>query len=240
MYGICSPELTYVAQHNIFLMMIIDHVGGGWEKMHEKIGAKLLSDEKEIRKLTKEISEYLENIVEDNLRKLVMRKDRENQIHNSTNEFFRKRNRYRATKKLLQYLVKFINDIPTGVVKRELNTDHFYEFKKLILFQSDLIQEPDVVIAMDREFGKLSREKKVNLWYYKGKIRSAYFKITELIGQAEKPLPENYHKLFEALGRISAFWFYVSGEDENLVRITDVYIFQLLSILRNKFPKGEI
>jgi len=216
--------------------MIIDHSDGGWDKMHEKIGAKIVSDEKEITKITIEISAYLETMVEDNLRKLVDRKDREDQIHNSTNEFFRKRNRYRATKKLLQYLIKFINDIPRGGVNRELNTDHFLEFKKLILFQSDLIQEPDVVIAMDRECGRMSREKKVNLWYYKGKIRSAYFKITELIGQAEKPGPEDYHKLFEALGRISAFWFYVRGEDENLVRITDVYIFQLLSILKIKFP----
>ncbi len=74
---------------------------------------------------------------------------------------------------------------------------------------------------------------------YKGKIRSAYFKITELIGQAEKPVPEDYQKLFEALGRISAFWFYVRGEDENLVRITDVYMFQLLSILKIKFPSGK-
>ncbi len=219
--------------------MIIDHSGGGWDKMHEKIGVKILSDESEIRKITKEIFAYLETMVEDNLRKLVKRKDRENQIHNCTNEFFRKRNRYRATKKLLQYLIKFINDNPGGEVKRELNADHFFEFKKLIVFQSDLIQEPDVVIAMDREFGKMSREKKVNLWYYKGKIRSAYFKITELIGQAEKPVPEDYQKLFEALGRISAFWFYVRGEDENLVRITDVYMFQLLSILKIKFPSGK-
>ncbi len=217
--------------------MIIDHAGSGWDKMHEKIGAKLIFDDNEIRKLTKEISGYLETMVEDNLRKLVNRKYRENQIHNNTNEFFRKRNRYRATKKLLNYLLKLINDIPGREIKKEFNPEHFHEFKKLILFQSDLIKEPDVVIAMDREFGKMSREKKVNLWYYKGKIRSAYFNITELIGQAEKAVPEDYQRLFEALGRISAFWFYVRGEDEKRVRITDVYIFQLLSILRNKFPR---
>jgi len=220
--------------------MIIDHTDSGWNKMHEKIGTKLLSDENEIRRLKKEISGYLETMVEDNLRKLVNRKDRENQIHNSTNEFFRKRNRYRATKKLLMYLVKLIDDIPDGEIKKGLDPDHFNEFKKLIIFQSDLIQEPDVVIAMDREFGKMSREKKVNHWYYKGKIRSAYFKITELIGQTDKPVPEDYQKLFEALGRISAFWFYVRGEDESMVRITDVYIFQLLSILRSKFPRGKV
>ncbi|MEN8222339.1 MAG: hypothetical protein ABFR36_03685 [Acidobacteriota bacterium] len=220
--------------------MNMDHTGGGWDSMHDKIAADFLSDDKVIRKLIKEISDYLETMVEDNLKKLVKRKDRENQIHNSTNEFFRKRNRYRATKKILQYLVRFIEDLPDGELKGELNFTHFQEFKKLILFQSALMQEPDVIIAMDREFGRMSREKKVNLWYYKGKIRSAYFKITDLIGQAEKPVPGDYHKLFEALGRISAFWFYVRGEDESLVRITDVYIFQLLIVLRNKFPMGEI
>jgi len=213
------------------------YFGEEWAIMYEKIGVDRLNNEEEIRTLIKEIASYLETMVEDNLKKLVERKDREDQLHNSTNEFFRKRNRYRATKKLLQYLVRFIHHLPEdGLDGKELNTDHFHEFRKLIRFQAELMQEPDVVIAMDREFGQMNRNKKVNLWYYKGKIRSAYNRITELIGQAGKPVPRDYHKLFEALGRISAFWFYVRGEDKQIVRITDVYMFQLLNILIRRFP----
>lgn len=217
------------------------YLGEQWSSMYEKIAVDRLKNDEEIKILIKEIASFLETMVEDNLKKLVERKDRENQLHNSTNEFFRKRNRYRATKKLLQYLVRFIHHLPEqGLNGKELNAEHFHEFKKLIQFQAELMQEPDVVIAMDREFGRMIREKKVNLWYYKGKMRSAYNRITELIGQAEKPVPRDYHKLFEALGRVSAFWFYSRGEDKSIVRITDVYIFLLLNILIRRFPdEGE-
>ena len=216
----------------------MDHTGLDWETMREKADIDSLLNNNGIEKLINEISEYLETMVEDNLRKLVDRKKRESQVHNSTNEFFRKRNRYRATKKLLTYLIRLIRDVGEYKGNREFNPDHFQELKKLVLFQSGLLQEPDVVIAMDSEFGRMSMEKKVNLWFYKGKMRSAYNNITELIGQAEKPVPGDYHKLFEALGRISSFWFYVRGEDKSRVRITDVYIFQLVSVLKIKFP-GE-
>ncbi len=216
----------------------MDHTGWELNNMRDKIGVDSLSNDKGVDKLINEISGYLETMVEDNLRKLVNRKDRGNHIHNSTNEFFRKRNRYRATKKLLMYLVRLINDLPEKGVENKFNPDHFKEFKKLVQFQSGLMQEPDVIVAMDSEFERMSMEKKINLWFYKGKIRSAYNKITGLIGQAEKPVPEDYHKLFDALGIIVSFWFYVRGEDESKVRVTDVYIFELLSVLKNKFPKN--
>ena len=140
-------------------------------------------------------------------------------------------------KKLLLYLVKIIDDIPGDDMTRDLNSDHFSEFKRLVAFQSELMQEGDVILAMEKEFEEMSREKKINLWYFKGQMRSAMNEITELIGQADKPVPEDYHKLFKALSRLSSFWFYVRGNDEKRIRITDIYLSKLIKVLINRFPE---
>lgn len=203
----------------------------------ERIETDTIPDEKEITYLKIEIINYLDTMVEDNLRKFVQKRDKENILDKSTTEFFRKRNRYRASKKLLQYLVRIIVDLPKGDMRSNLSTDHFNEFKKLIEFQSDLMQEEDVIFAMEKEFEAIRIEKKINLWYFRGQMRSAINEITELIRQADKPVPEDYHKLFKALSRLSSFWFYVRGNDEKRIRISDIYISKLLKILISRFPE---
>ncbi len=190
--------------------------------------------EKTVRLLS-EISNYLDTMVEDNLRKFVQKRDNSNVLNKSANEFFRKRNRYRATRKLLQCLIGMVNCIPEGDMKNCLNADHFYKFKKLIVFQSDLMYEPDVITAIENEFMEMSKREKVNLWYYRGRMRTVCNEITELIQQAEKPVPEDYQKLFDVLSMISSFWFYVRGDDEKKTRISDVYISQLIKSLNLAF-----
>lgn len=217
--------------------MEIEEKGLTGFKLIQRIESDALPNEEEIAKLKTEISDYLMTMVEDNLRKFVLKMNRADQLSSSTTEFFRKRNRYRATKKLLQYLIRIIDDLPKRDLGSSINVDHFYEFKKLVLFQSELMQEEDVVSAMENEFGEMSREKRVNLWYYRGQIRSASNEITELIRQAEKPDAVDYQKLFKALSRISSFWFYARGDDESRIRITDIYIYKLLRILISRFPE---
>ena len=213
--------------------------GNGISRLNigEETESETLPSEKEITKLKTEIAYYLETMVEDSLRKFVLKRDKENLLDKSTTEFFRKRNRYRASKKLLQYLVRIIDDLPDDDRKRDLNSDHFNEFKRLVAFQSELMKEEDVINAMEREFEEMRREKKINLWYFRGQMRSAINEITELIRQADKPVPESYHKLFKALSRLSSFWFYVRGNNEKRVRITDVYINKLLRVLISRFPE---
>jgi len=203
----------------------------------EKIETDSIPDENEIWNLKIEITNYLETMVEDNLRKFVQKRDKENILDKSTTEFFRKRNRYRASKKLLQYLVRIIDDLPRGDMRSNLNEDHFNEFKKLVAFQSELMQEEDVIIAIEKEFELIRKEKKINLWYFRGQMRNAINEITELIRQSENPVPEDYHKLFKALSRLSSFWFYVRGNEKKRIRIIDIYNYKLLKVLINKFPE---
>ncbi len=215
----------------------MDRKGVDGLNIDEKIGADTIPSEKEIGELKIEIRDYLSTMVEGNLRKFVQKRENEDILNKSTAEFFRKRNRYRAGKKLLHYLVRIIDDLPKGDMSRNLNSGHFNEFKKLIEFQAELMQEEDVIIAMEKEFEEMSREKKVNLWYFRGQMRSTINEITELIRQADGPVPECYHKLFRALRKLSSFWFYVRGNDEKRVRVTDVYIYKLLMILTDRFPE---
>jgi len=196
------------------------------------------TDKKDIKKLQSEISDYLETMVEENLRNFMRKRYQDDRLQRNTNDFFRKRDRYRSTKKLLQYLIRIIDNLPEGDVKKKINASHFFEFKKLVSFQAELMQEGDVLTAMTDEFQEMSRVNKINLWYYKGQMRSAYNEISELIRQADNPVPADYHKLFNALIRISSFWFYVRGDDVRRVRITDVYIYKLLQILISRFPEN--
>lgn len=190
----------------------------------------------DLSSLKAEILIYLETMVENNLKELLEKRQREDTSLKGTDDFFRKRDRYRSTKKLIQYLIRILNDIPDRTFSGPLNPDHFLEFKKLVSFQAGLLGESDVADAILNEFRERSARDHVSIWYYKGIIRNAVNEIGGLVRQAEKPVTADYRKLFEALKKISSFWFFVRKDDEKRIRISDVYIFKLVSALSARFP----
>ncbi len=198
-----------------------------------------LPNREEVNGLVSEVSGYIENMVEDNLRLLIKKRDKDDFLYRNTLDFFRKRERYRYTKELLKLLLEFLEKIPEPGIDDNAATQ-FQKFRELVVYQTELMTESDVVDAMVKEFEELNIINKMNLWYYKGKMRSAYNEITGIVNEAVTPTRKNYHKLFEALRRISSFWFSVRREDEKRVRISDLYIFKLIRILQHRFPlEGE-
>ncbi len=203
----------------------------------QKIESSFTPSEKEIIDFKKEVLKYLETMVEDNLRKVISEKKDNGSPSKSANDFFRKRNRYRATRKLLLHLVSMIGDISLIQIENKLNEKSFIEFKKLIIFHTNLLKEPDVIEVMIKEFENISQIKRKSLWFYKGRMRSSFNEINQLISQAEKPALADYKKLFTAIEKISSFWFFVKRDKFSKVRTSDIYLYKLVKILNSRLDK---
>lgn len=191
-------------------------------------------DQSQIAFLVIEIEGFLDVYVEDNLNALLAKRNEDKMMYKDTSEFFRKRERFNQTKFLLQYLIHFLKSLPMKERISEMFVNPFVQFKEFVSFQVELLKEDDVVDAVLREYTILQLLSDKNIWYYKGKMKSKYNEIRELVDGAVSAENDDYRKLFIALKKLCIYWYSIRREDENRVRKSDMYIYYIVRILLHK------
>lgn len=73
---------------------------------------------------------------------------------NVLNKFFRSKERIEYRKFILQYLIKFINKLPTQQEIRTIPVNPFKQFKSFVQYNLDLLKETDVTNCLLREYKK--------------------------------------------------------------------------------------
>ncbi len=147
---------------------------------------------------------------------------------------FRRKERLSNTKYILQYLLLFLEDMPTPEKVRLLPENPFIQFRDFVLYQISDLKEEDVINAVLREYEDLGILNTSNLWIHKGKIRLFHDKLKESLREATEPVPESYAQLFLALRKLSLFWFGIRRENLDRIRKSDLYIYKLVRILLSK------
>jgi hypothetical protein len=110
----------------------------------------------------------------------------------------------------------------------------FEQLKTFTLYNVNLLKDPDVIAIILEEHARLGLLKESNSWYYRGQIEKNYKQILEVVESAGSISREGYCKLFEALQRLSLFWFSVRNEDIKRVRKSDIYIYRLARLLMKR------
>ncbi len=154
-----------------------------------------------------------------------------------TYKFLRSQERTRNTKLILQYLITFLSDLPMEKDIEGKPVNPFLQFKSFILYNVDLIKDPDVSNAILKEHEKLGLLNDTNSWYYRGQIDKSHKSIRDLVESVNIPNLDGYLNLFHALQRLCAFWFSVRNEEPNRVRRSDVMMYKLLRLLMRKYGK---
>lgn len=198
-----------------------------------QLNSENLDDEQVLQRLIADVQAYISTAEDDNVKFLHVQNP--GQIsHEESLRFFRIHERTRNVRVILQYLVSFLSEIP---LQEDINGDAvnpFEQIKSFVLYNVNLLKDPDVITIILREHEQLGLLKENNSWYYRGQINKNYKQILEVGESARTISREGYCKLFEALQRLCLFWFSVRNENINRVRKSDIYIYKLTRILMKR------
>lgn len=199
-----------------------------------QLNSENFEDEQVLRKLIADVQAYIKNAEDDNLRFL--------HVHNpgqvpkdETLRFFRVHERTKNVRVILQYLLTFLSEIPLREDIESNVVNPFEQIKAFVLYNVNLLKDPDVIAIILREHERLGLLNERNLWYYRGQINKNYKQILEVVESAKIISREGYCKLFEALQRLCLFWFSVRNENIKRVRKSDIYMYKLTRILMKRY-----
>ncbi len=194
------------------------------------------NDEEKIKELINEVKSYLTNIEDKSLESLVKKKGVDKVLTSSEAfKFLRSLERIDNTKLILQYLIKFIEDLP---VKEDLKKEFenpFIQFKGFVENCVNLLKSDDVIFAILREHIRAGLINEKNINDYKRRIDKIYLEITEILKTIKEPCIMNYKKLLVILINFSKLWFMVRNENLKYVRKSDIYIYKLSNIILSKY-----
>ncbi|MCU0286102.1 MAG: hypothetical protein MUF15_06850 [Acidobacteria bacterium] len=198
-----------------------------------KLNAESLEDEVLLQKFLNDVQEYVKTAEEDNV-KFLQSKNPGRISHQDTVKFFRVHERTRNVRIILQYLLSFLSRLPLQENIEGKIVNPFEQLKTFTLYNVNLLKDPDVIAIILEEHARLGLLKESNSWYYRGQIEKNYKQILEVVESAGSISREGYCKLFEALQRLSLFWFSVRNEDIKRVRKSDIYIYRLARLLMKR------
>lgn len=192
-----------------------------------------------VAELFAEISDFIQNAEQENLQYL---QERQNPAVSSGDSlrFFRSQERTRNMRLVLQYLMTFYEDLPLEADIDKKLVNPFEQIKSFAEFSVNLLKEADVSSAILREHERLGLLNETNAWYYRGQINKSYKQVMDVLERAHNATCANYCKIFEALHRLSLFWFSVRNETIKRVRRSDLLIFRMTLLLMHKHGCAEL
>lgn len=203
----------------------------------QKLNAESLDEESALNLLLADVHNYIKTAEEDNV-KFLHTQSPGLITSKETATFFRGHERTRNNRVILQYLVTFLSKLPLQKDIEGKIVNPFEQLKSFIIYNVNLLKDPDVVSIILAEHERLGLLNETNVWYYRGQISKNHKQILEVAESARTISREGYCKLFEALQRYCLFWFSVRNEDIKRVRKSDIYIYRLTHLLmkRNGCP----
>lgn len=177
-----------------------------------------------------EVQNYIAQLEFDTLRILKLRGDDKIDSRN-TFVYFRSQERYRNTKYLLQYLLSFIEHIPTSSDISGEPIDPFNQFKSFVKYAILLLEEEDVIRSILKEHSQSGDLTTTNLSSRKAQIHETYLDLRARLDTAEKPVIGHYKILFQILKSLCEFWFSNRKNEMIRVRKSDRYLYKLTNVL---------
>lgn len=199
-------------------------------KKEEKTDEPLISAE-----FFDEVQSYIAQLESDTLRILKLRGDDKIDSQN-TFVYFRSQERYRNTKYLLQYLLSFVEHLPTSGDISSEPINPFNQFKSFVEYALALLGEDDVIQTVLREHSESGDLTKTGLSSRKAQILETHRELLTRLETATKPVLEHYKILFQIIKELCEFWFANRKHEMIRVRRSDRYLYKLANALISRIP----
>jgi len=154
--------------------------------------------------------------------------------------YFRRRERIERARCIIQYLLSFLGHIPSADEVRGDLIDPAEQLRSFIACEVDQLLEPDVRNAVLQEThakglprdGGEDCEERILMINHLLKI---------MLAKGEGDTPAAIAALCRAVEQLARFWFEVHGNDIRRVRRSDIFMFLLAHLVRNRClrPSGS-
>jgi hypothetical protein len=151
--------------------------------------------------------------------------------------FFRNLEREENTKRILQYMMSFLTDIPAAATLSGEPVNPVKQFKEFLQYQVAMLLEKDVIKAILREYSKHGLQEPDNYWYYEARIMDKRLELEHILTQIPDDQTEPAITLFQVLENLCLFWFDIGREDVRQARRSDIYMYKLARLLQSKLQK---
>lgn len=202
-------------------------------KIHQIFAAENFSDPAKIDWARQE-AEYILKVMEaDPSFTLAERCSRE-MPPDSLLRYFRHRERSEKSCRILQYLLSFLTHIPTSAEIGQEPVDPAEQFRSFILYQADLLLEEDVKNAVFQETNHAGAQRAGSVWDYQERIILTNRMLRNMLARKESNVSMAISNQCRVLEHISLFWFDVRRHDLRRARRSDIFIYLLAQLVRNR------
>jgi hypothetical protein len=202
-------------------------------KISQIINKKNLESQEEIELLRDEIERYLAVHM---TRRSAATGEQSNKplSPDQMNLILHKLKREENTKRILQYMLSFLSEIPVADKTCGEPTDPIQQFQECVHFEVDLLQAEDVKDAVFNEINQMGSTHGGNVWDYMGRIIEKNRELNEALITGASDAASNLFTLCLVLEDLCLFWFDVKQENMRRIRLSDIFIFKLARILQGR------
>jgi hypothetical protein len=148
--------------------------------------------------------------------------------------FFRRRERCEKVCQTLHYLLAFLSHIPAGAEARDGPVNPAGQFRDFIRYQADLLLEEDVKNAVFQETNHKGHERAGAVWDFQEQILILNRKLNNMAAREEDNVAGSISLQCRALEELCRFWFDVRGHDIRRTRRSDIFMFLLAQLVRER------
>jgi len=200
---------------------------------YEKINKEVFDDPQKIERLKQEARFFLEKSEGHWVEILSERSDKMLSAV-SLEQFFRHKERNEHVHRTLHYLLTFLTHIPGPAEIDEAQVNPVEQFREFIRFQVDLLLEADVRKAVFREINNPDSPNDDNVRDFVEHTYGTYRELRERVSQDGGGIAQTIAALCHILERLSLFWLQVRQGDSCRYRRSDLYLFSLSRIVKNR------
>ncbi len=149
-------------------------------------------------------------------------------------KFFRSRERNINTIHLLQYLQAFAENLPDEKEITSAPVNPQEQLRAFLQYSVELLNAEDVVnaaLALNRKLGLVNDS---TSWYYRGRVNLVYRELSRRLAYPLPPTLEGYRVLLDTIQDLCCFWFAFRNENRKLVRNSDVCLYLLCRLIRER------
>jgi len=148
--------------------------------------------------------------------------------------FFRHHERNEKACRTLQYLLSFLERIPSHEDLRREPVNPSEQFRDFIAYQADLLLEEDVQNAVFAEANHRDLPRAGSVWDFQERVLATNRALKNILAKTESSPALALSNQCRALEQLSLFWFEVRRQDLRRTRRSDIFMFLLAQLVRGR------
>jgi hypothetical protein len=150
--------------------------------------------------------------------------------------YFRRRERIERVRCILQYLLAFLNHIPSAEEVRGDLVNPAEQLRSLVAYEADLLLEPDVKDAVFQETHARGLPGDGGAGEARILLINRILKC--MLARGEGDIQAAIVSMCRAVEKHARFWFDVHGNDIRRVRRSDIFMFLLAHLVRSRCQRS--